>query len=336
MSYGPQAIQPEGWLFSITKENRSRPAKPCKSKRGPKKKERARSTCDHCGTRFEVERGAVGKYCSHDCMRESRLAARPSWYPCSKCLAQVGIGITLQSRLFRVSKATISRQWGKDGIKAQVPPDRSWKHYAASRAGLPIGQDCWWGTMEAAEAWMDGYNPRFPDWTGIWLKEKSKMDSRSKYNTPKAIYERASIHSIRQHCSLTIYPDWSPVWYSSRLSMSPKQKAVDNLRSRLRELMKTTRRGGSSSRSKFIGCSTSQLAAHLESQFTKRMNWQNYGTYWHVDHIIPCAAFDHTDPRQVAQCWHWTNLRPLEAKKNIAKRDLVTEPQMHLLLCATH
>ena len=28
------------------------------------------------------------------------------------------------------------------------------------------------------------------------------------------------------------------------------------------------------------------LIAHLEKQFTKGMNWSNYGK-WHIDHIVP-------------------------------------------------
>lgn len=109
-----------------------------------------------------------------------------------------------------------------------------------------------------------------------------------------------------------------------------------NLRKSLKDLMKTTKNGGSSSKSKLIGCTTQQLSKHLESLFTKGMTWGNYGANgWHVDHILPCASFDHNDPKQVAQCWHYTNLRPLWAKDNITKSDKITNPQMSLLLDAT-
>ena len=96
--------------------------------------------------------------------------------------------------------------------------------------------------------------------------------------------------------------------------------------------MKTTRRGGAMIRSSVIGCTTKELARHLESKFTQGMSWDNYGTYWHVDHILPCASFDHTDDGQVKQCWHWTNLQPLEASRNITKSDSITEPQMSLTM----
>jgi hypothetical protein len=82
----------------------------------------------------------------------------------------------------------------------------------------------------------------------------------------------------------------------------------------------------------FLGCTQDQLRSHIESQFYRGMNWGNYGTKWHVDHILPCACFDHSDQNQVAACWHWTNLRPLCAKKNAAKKDRITHPQMNLRL----
>lgn len=65
----------------------------------------------------------------------------------------------------------------------------------------------------------------------------------------------------------------------------------------------------------------SELIPHLESQFTPEMNWDNYGTYWHVDHRIPLSLWDFespTDP-QFKACWSLENLRPLEAKANIRK-----------------
>lgn len=30
-----------------------------------------------------------------------------------------------------------------------------------------------------------------------------------------------------------------------------------------------------------------------------------------MDHIIPCAIFDFTDPSEQKQCFHFTNIKPL-------------------------
>lgn len=57
-----------------------------------------------------------------------------------------------------------------------------------------------------------------------------------------------------------------------------------------------------------------QLRTHLESQFTPKMNWNNYGDYWEVDHIIPQNVFNYTthQDRDFQICWSLANLRPLE------------------------
>lgn len=39
-----------------------------------------------------------------------------------------------------------------------------------------------------------------------------------------------------------------------------------------------------------------QLKEHLESQFTPLMSWDNYGTYWEIDHIIPQNTFNISSP----------------------------------------
>jgi hypothetical protein len=67
-----------------------------------------------------------------------------------------------------------------------------------------------------------------------------------------------------------------------------------------------------------LGCSIEEVKSHLESQFTEGMTWDNHGE-WHIDHIIPCASFDLTDPEQQKKCFHYTNLQPLWASENISK-----------------
>jgi hypothetical protein len=115
---------------------------------------------------------------------------------------------------------------------------------------------------------------------------------------------------------------------------NPAFRVRCNMAKRMSEMMKGVGLSKNSSILDFIGCSQDQLRDHIERQFAKWMTWKNYGTRWQVDHILPCASFDHTDPNQVRQCWHFTNLRPLCSKKNASKSDTITHPQMSLLLPA--
>lgn len=55
------------------------------------------------------------------------------------------------------------------------------------------------------------------------------------------------------------------------------------------------------------------------------MNWGNYGTYWSIDHVIPCASFDFSILSEQYECFNWKNCRPLENKENFSKGSTILE-----------
>lgn len=70
-----------------------------------------------------------------------------------------------------------------------------------------------------------------------------------------------------------------------------------------------------------LGFTIEELIMHLESKFDSNMNWNNYGTYWHIDHIKPKSWFiyESVDDPAFKECWSLDNLQPLEAKQNMIK-----------------
>jgi len=66
------------------------------------------------------------------------------------------------------------------------------------------------------------------------------------------------------------------------------------------------------------------LVEHLESQFDENMSWDNYGTYWHIDHIIPQAMtpYDSIKHENFQKAWALENLQPLEAIANMSKNSI--------------
>ena len=65
---------------------------------------------------------------------------------------------------------------------------------------------------------------------------------------------------------------------------------------------------------KFLGCTIEQLRKHLESLFIDGMTWDNWGHgpgAWQIDHVVPIALHDVTDPEQLAIVCHWSNLMPI-------------------------
>jgi hypothetical protein len=70
-----------------------------------------------------------------------------------------------------------------------------------------------------------------------------------------------------------------------------------------------------------VNFTAKELMCHLEKQFKDGMTWDNYGNYWHIDHIIPIAVFNFKTPEDIdfKRCWALENLQPLEAKENMRK-----------------
>jgi len=71
-----------------------------------------------------------------------------------------------------------------------------------------------------------------------------------------------------------------------------------------------------------LGCTIDEFKKEIEDQMDKNMTWDNYGlgeNKWHIDHIIPCDAFDLTKEAEQYICFHHTNMQPLWGEENIRK-----------------
>lgn len=107
-----------------------------------------------------------------------------------------------------------------------------------------------------------------------------------------------------------------------------ENKLAHNLRNRVSRFIR--KKAGRASTEELLGCSFPEFKRFLERQFRSGMAWSNYGDHWHVDHIVPVAAFDLSDPDQLRRCFHFSNLRPLRARENLRKSKRITYPQLPL------
>jgi len=73
----------------------------------------------------------------------------------------------------------------------------------------------------------------------------------------------------------------------------------------------------------FLPYTPSDLKKHLETLWEPEMSWENYGTYWEIDHKIPQSKllFDSFVHPNFLKCWDLRNLQPLSIKKNLKKGD---------------
>jgi hypothetical protein len=90
------------------------------------------------------------------------------------------------------------------------------------------------------------------------------------------------------------------------------------LRARLTNAIKYNFKSGSAVAN--LGCSIKELKLYLESKFEPWMSWENHGRYgWHIDHIEPLTSFDLSNSEDLKKACHFTNLQPLQWRKNIIK-----------------
>jgi hypothetical protein len=105
----------------------------------------------------------------------------------------------------------------------------------------------------------------------------------------------------------------------NKKSSDPQFKLKQILRIRLLDALKRKNTTKNHSAITLLGCSIEYAQKHLETQFMPEMNWNNHGTYWEIDHVIPCASFDLIDIEQQKQCFNYTNLQPLTVSENRSK-----------------
>jgi hypothetical protein len=118
--------------------------------------------------------------------------------------------------------------------------------------------------------------------------------------------------------------------------MNPQQKYLSNGRNKMRhnllirirgvvpEIYRSTghyAKGGQFIVRRFVQVPYVILEHHFESLFRDGMTWENYGHYWHIDHIKPCSKFNLNRLDECLACFRWSNLQPLLGSENWSKRN---------------
>jgi hypothetical protein len=120
-----------------------------------------------------------------------------------------------------------------------------------------------------------------------------------------------------------------------------KQRAKTDLSFRLKKTLRgrlwaaLSRHSGTEKCAKsmeLLGCTVTEWKTFIESKFRRGMTWENYGTEWHIDHVLPIAKFDLTNPIQQKLAFHYSNTQPLWKTENLSKGDRITNPQLPLLV----
>ena len=77
-----------------------------------------------------------------------------------------------------------------------------------------------------------------------------------------------------------------------------------------------------SSYAPYFGIDIQGFRNWIELQFTEGLNWENFGSAWQLDHVVPVAFFDFNQDKDLYLCWNFINIRvaKLEEQTNRANK----------------
>jgi hypothetical protein len=316
--------------------------------------------CRACGK--ETWKLSAGGTCSAKCKAQQTGKRRKHQHPklpCLKCHGLIGLKSKQSARLLRVSHKVVYENRRLLGFRVLTRAEAN-RSRAIQEGNARPDQ---WGkrnpsTIEEWQSWA--YREDQAEWNAFeseacWSKDpfvkkeiarlayyrdhetnkaKSRANARATYQKRKHEPEWIQKRRDQQKARHAANPEYKRAWQKDYIKKHPEKvrgwqrkhrskpinRAYLNLRSRIREVFKSKRSAVS-----VFGCSKKEFEIHIQSQFTEGMHWNNYGTFWHIDHIIPISHFDpyNEDHKRLAN--HWTNLRPLEAIANIRRGNRMKE-----------
>jgi len=181
--------------------------------------------------------------------------------------------------------------------------------------------------LEKKRKYEKVYHPKWRDKNRDWVNEYNRMriaQNREAYNEYQKIWRKQN----KEKCNR-----WIKRWrmenqekcrkaknrYNKRKYKDPQFRLTQTIRSHICRSLRGKKDG--EHWETLVNFTLKDLIKHLEAQFDKNMNWDNYGPYWHVDHIIPISWFVFKKPEDIGfkMCWDLENLQPLEKIKNLKK-----------------
>ena len=97
----------------------------------------------------------------------------------------------------------------------------------------------------------------------------------------------------------------------------PVYKFMSNCRTRLIQVIKKEYKMLNTI--EYLGQNIDFIKKWIEFCFSNDMNWDNQGSFWHIDHVVPVSRFNLETEEDVIKCFNWKNLTPLTAKENLTK-----------------
>jgi hypothetical protein len=82
----------------------------------------------------------------------------------------------------------------------------------------------------------------------------------------------------------------------------------------------------------YLGCNTEEFYNWMLYNFDDVLTLDNYGSFWHIDHVIPISHFNLENEHEQSIAFNWKNTMPLSAKENCTKNNrlVLSQIEQHL------
>ncbi len=203
------------------------------------------------------------------------------------------------------------------------------KHCNKPTSRTEITSKGWKVCKECVKKFQKAYRDKNKDKTK-GLNKKYREEKREQINAQRKQYRIANKESIRQRnkkawaingkkYSATHYK-----WKVEKLKTCVQFRLRETIRARISMAIRGSAKVGSAIT--LLGCSIEEFKTYIEKQFKPGMTWENWSLKgWHLDHIKPIKNFDLSNLEQLKEACHYTNMRPLWAEENLARRFEVLE-----------
>lgn len=182
--------------------------------------------------------------------------------------------------------------------------------------------------------YKDGYQNQCKDCFKQYTKDNKKILSEkkkiyNKQNEDKIKEYRKKHYSERKEYYLEYHrnnKDKRNKRRKIKRKNDPNYRLIHNLRTRLHHALNGQNK--SKSTLELLGCSIGYLKEHLQQTAIDNgylsFNINDYcSREYHIDHIIPCDAFDLSTHEEQQKCFNWSNLQILTAKINMSKSNKI-------------
>jgi hypothetical protein len=102
----------------------------------------------------------------------------------------------------------------------------------------------------------------------------------------------------------------------------PISKIIRNVRSRISYAIQKDKHT-----IEYLDCSCREYFNWITS-YDDKYNYDNHGTLWHIDHVIPVSRFNLSDEYEQMIAFNWRNTMPLLVHDNLSKNNKIIKSQV--------